>query len=232
MTTDNSGRPTWPYYPVFLRLQDQPVLLVGGGDVGLRKWRLLSRSGARVRIVSRELHPELQAAIEAGAALHLASEFDPLHLDGARLVVAATDDSDTNRRVARAAGEVGIPVNVVDDPQHSSFITPSIIDRAPVLVAISTAGDAPVLARRLREQIEALLPPRFGALARFMGRWRDQVRERIAAPQRRSIWEAFLEGAGAQQVLNGKPIWKPSLMVSSRWARCISWVRARVIRTC
>ena len=203
MATDNLDRPNWPYYPVFLRLQDQPVLLVGGGDVGLRKWRLLCRSGARVRIVSRELHPELQAAVQRGVAVHLASNFDPAHLDGARLVVAATDDSELNRRVAAVAGEAGIPVNVVDDPQHCTFITPSIIDRAPVLVAISTAGDAPVLARRLREQFEALLPPRLGALAQFMGRWRDQVRDRIAAPQRRSIWEAFLEGAGAQQVLNG-----------------------------
>lgn len=203
MATENDSAPRWPYYPVFLTLQDQPVVLVGGGDVGLRKWRLLRRAGAQVRIISRELHPELAAAVAAGESKHLATDFDPAHLNGARLVVAATDDAQLNQSVAAAATAAGIPVNVVDDPQHSSFITPSIIDRAPVLIAISTAGDAPVLARRLREQFEALLPARFGALAQFMGRWREQVRARIAAPQRRTIWEAFLDGAGAQQVLNG-----------------------------
>ena len=193
----------WPYYPVFLRLQGESVVLVGGGEVGLRKWRLLRRAGARILLISREVHPVLQSAVDAGTLMHLARDFEASHLDGALLVVAATDDEDLNRQVATAAAAKGIPVNVVDDPQHSSFITPSIVDRAPVLLAISTAGAAPVLARRLREQLEALLPPRFGALAQFMGRWRDQVRERIAAPQRRSIWEAFLDGAGAQQVLNG-----------------------------
>lgn len=193
----------WPYYPVFLKLQDQRVLLVGGGEVAARKLRLLLRAAARVEIVAEALQAEVAAACAQGQARHLAAQFDEAQLQGCRLVIAATDDVALNRRVADAAEQRGIAVNVVDDAQASRFITPAIIDRAPVLVAISTGGAAPVLARRLRERIETLLPARYGQLAAFMHRWRDRLHARLDASARRTLWERFLDSAAAERVLAG-----------------------------
>lgn len=201
MTTPSPA--TWPYFPAFLRLQDQPVLVIGAGEVALRKLRLLLRAGARPQVVAPQLHAEIQGWIDAGSVQQRAASYSADQLAGARLVIAATDDAALNQRVAADAQALGLWVNVVDDPAHSSYITPAIVDRAPLLLAISSAGAAPVLARRLRERLEALLPARLGAVAEFMGRWRDQVRDRIAAPARRRIWEAFLDQGGDQRVLAG-----------------------------
>src|SRR6185437_2044511 len=115
--------------------------------------------------------------------------FHPAHLDAAVVAIAATDCPETNARVAEAAGERRVPVNVADDPEHSSFILPAIVDRSPVIVAVGSQGSAPVLARRLREQLEALLPARLGALARFAGARRKAVRSALRPAARRSFWE-------------------------------------------
>jgi len=190
----------WPYFPVFLKLAGEPVLVVGGGEVALRKVRLLRRAQARIRLVARELHPEL-AALGVTAA---AAAFEPGHLAGCRLVVAATDDAALNARVAQAARERGIPVNVVDDEAASTWVSGAIVDRAPVLVAISSGGGAPVLARRLRERIEALLPAGYGGLARFLASVRERLR-RVPVERRRVATERFLDGVGAQRLLAGDP---------------------------
>jgi uroporphyrin-III C-methyltransferase/precorrin-2 dehydrogenase/sirohydrochlorin ferrochelatase len=188
----------WPYFPIFLKLAGERVLVVGGGEVALRKVRLLLRAQARVELVARELHPELAAAgLEARAAA-----FEPVLLDGCRLVIAATDDAALNARVAQAARERGIPVNVVDDEAASSWVSAAIVDRAPVLVAISSGGAAPVLARRLRERIETLLPAAYGRLAALLGALRPRLKG--ATPERRrAATEQFLEGAGAERVFAG-----------------------------
>jgi uroporphyrin-III C-methyltransferase/precorrin-2 dehydrogenase/sirohydrochlorin ferrochelatase len=188
----------WPYYPIFLRLQGVPVLVVGGGEVALRKVRLLLRAGAHVRLVARALHPELGALGLAAAA----AEFDPAQLDGCRLALAATDDAALNARVAREADARGIPVNVVDDSALSTWVSGSIVDRAPLLVAISSGGGAPVLARRLREKIEALVPEGYGRLAGFLAQVRARLKG-VPVERRRVATEAFLDGAGAQRVLAG-----------------------------
>lgn len=188
----------WPYFPVFLRLTGQRVLLVGGGEVALRKARLLLRAGAAIEVVARDIHPELLAS----GVRHLAGEFDPAQLRGARLVIAATDNVELNVRVAEAARVHGVPVNVVDDPVHSDWITPAIVDRSPVLLAISSSGSAPVLARRLREQIEALWPAGLGRLASFLAGARDRLRTLPTALRRRAI-ESFLDGSGPEKVLAG-----------------------------
>ena len=193
----------WTYFPVFLRLQAQPVLVIGAGEVALRKLRLLLHAGAQPRVVAPQLHPEIQGWVDAGSVQQLGANYHADQLAGVRLVIAATDEAPLNQQVAADAQALGIWVNVVDDPEHSSYITPAIVDRAPVLLAISSAGAAPVLARRLRERLEALLPAGLGAVAEFMGRWREQVRDRIAAPARRRIWEAFLDQGGDQRVLAG-----------------------------
>lgn len=191
------------YFPVSLRLDGARVVMVGGGEIAARKLRLLLRAGPDLAVVAQALNAEVDALRVAGRIRHLARQFEPAQLDGARLVIAATDDAQLNRAVAAAANARNIPVNVVDDPEHCTFITPSIIDRAPMQIAISTGGAAPVLARRLRERIEALLPTNYGRLADFMQSRRERAKAALPQPERRALWERFLDGRGADAVLNG-----------------------------
>lgn len=189
-----------PWLPITLRLAGALVLVVGGGEVAARKVRLLRKAAPRIVLVARVLNAELAALVASAQVEHLATVFEPAQVLGCRLVIAATDERETNRAVAAAADAANVPVNVVDDPEPSSFITPSLVERAPVWVAISTGGAAPVLARRLRERIEALLPASYGRLAAFMERHRPRVK-RLAVEQRRALWEQFLDGPGAERAL-------------------------------
>lgn len=193
-----SDVPRWAHFPVFLKLADERVLVVGGGEIALRKIRLLQRAGARIEIVARELHAELAAlGLTARAA-----EFRPEQLDGCRLAIAATDDAALNAAVAAAARARNVPVNVVDDEAAGTCVMPAIVDRAPLLVAIGSGGAAPVLARRLREQIEALLPAAYGRLAAFLAGARPRLRQ-LPVDERRKRVEQFLDGPGAERVLAG-----------------------------
>lgn len=188
--------------PVFLNLDRQPCLVVGGGAVAGRKVTLLQRAGARVRVVAPELGEALSALRVRGTIEHVAGAFEFQHLRGMRLVIAATDDPHVNRAVAEAADGANVPCNVVDDNQASSFIMPAIVDRSPVVVAIGTGGNAPVLAQQLKSKIEAWLPPRIGRLAAFAGRWREAVKQSFATMQeRRRYWQQFFEGPIAEHVL-------------------------------
>jgi uroporphyrin-III C-methyltransferase/precorrin-2 dehydrogenase/sirohydrochlorin ferrochelatase len=191
------------YLPVFLRLAGQAVVVVGGGTVAARKVAWLRRAGARVTVVAPRLHPDLEQQVLRGELTHGGATFCPAHLSAAVAVVAATAEQEVNAAVSAAARARGVPVNVVDDAELSSFIFPAIIDRSPIVVAVSSAGHAPVLARRVREQIEALLPERLGALARFMGARRKAVQRALGAPARRSFWERIAGGPVATQVLAG-----------------------------
>ena len=196
---------TRSYFPIFVDLLDQPVLVVGGGQVATRKIRLLRKSGAKVRVVARELDEELVTLAAEGALERVAATFEPAQLTGMRLVIAATDDRGLNRTVAAAAEAAGLLCNVVDDPAASRFITPSIVERAPITVAISTAGAAPVLARRLRERIESLLPAAYGKVASFMERHRGRVKT-LPQETRRQLWEDFLDGPGPERLLAGDEV--------------------------
>jgi uroporphyrin-III C-methyltransferase / precorrin-2 dehydrogenase / sirohydrochlorin ferrochelatase len=191
------------YLPVFLRVSDQPVLVVGGGEVALRKAEWFVKAGARVTVVAPELHPDLAAHVAANEVTHIAAAFEPAHLTGKMAAVAATDDRTVNSAVSTAARARGIAINVVDDPDLSTFIFPAIIDRSPLIVAVSSAGHAPVLARRVREQIEALLPGRLGALARFMGEHRVSVQRALGRLARRAFWERVVSGPVGTRVLEG-----------------------------
>ncbi|MEI4966763.1 siroheme synthase CysG [Aeromonas caviae] len=181
------------YLPIFCRLDNKPVLLVGGGEVAERKARLLLDAGARLTVVSPELDPELAELAANGTIEWLAGEFAPQQLAGKWLVVAATDRREVNALVYQSANMARIFANVVDDPKRSSFIMPSIIDRSPLMVAISSGGKAPVLARLLREKLEALLPQHLGAVAAFAGSLRERVKARFATMgERRRFWERLL----------------------------------------
>ena len=181
------------YLPIFCRLDNKPVLLVGGGEVAQRKARLLLDAGAQLTVVAPELDPELAELAANGSIEWLAGEFASEQLAGKWLVVAATDRREVNALVYQSANQARIFANVVDDPKRSSFIMPSIIDRSPLMVAISSGGKAPVLARLLREKLEALLPQHLGAVATFAGSLRDRVKARFASMgERRRFWERLL----------------------------------------
>ncbi|WP_421342577.1 siroheme synthase CysG [Aeromonas veronii] len=181
------------YLPIFCRLDNKPVLLVGGGEVAERKARLLLDAGAQLTVVAPELDPELAELAANGSIEWLAGEFASEQLAGKWLVVAATDRREVNALVYQSANQARIFANVVDDPKRSSFIMPSIIDRSPLMVAISSGGKAPVLARLLREKLEALLPQHLGAVAAFAGSLRERVKARFASMgERRRFWERLL----------------------------------------
>ena len=193
------------YFPLFLDLTGKPVLLVGGGDVAARKFTLLGEAGGVVTVVAPALGIEMAAAVAAGKATHLAREFVPGDVNGAWLVVAATNDRAVNAAVAAAANAVRIPCNVVDDRELSSFIMPAIIDRSPVQIAVSTGGTSPVLARLIRERLETLLDGSLGTLAAFADRWRERVRAKfsdIGARRRFLSW--MLTGPVAASLRAGR----------------------------
>ncbi|MEQ1580693.1 MAG: siroheme synthase CysG [Steroidobacteraceae bacterium] len=193
------------YFPIFLRLAGEPVLVVGGGEVAARKVDLLLRAGADVTVVAPDLEPRLASLLQSGHIAHVAQEFQPEHLNGMRLAIAATDRNAVNAWVAHQAESRGINVNVVDDRELSRFIMPAIIDRSPILAAVTSGGDAPVLTRRLREKLEAFLPHRLGELAKFSGSLRALVKKRLNdAPARRRFWEKFFDGPLAADVLAGR----------------------------
>ncbi len=191
------------YLPIFIQLRGSPAVVVGGGNVALRKVDLLLKSGARVTVIAPKLHDELRALAARGQLDYVAMEFHPHHLDGTSLVIAATDSRDVNAAVSSAAQARRVPINVVDDPELSTFIFPAIIDRSPVVVAVGSSGNSPVLARRVRQQIEAMLPARLGALARFVGDRRKEVQKILSPEQRRPFWERIIGGIVGTRVLAG-----------------------------
>jgi uroporphyrin-III C-methyltransferase/precorrin-2 dehydrogenase/sirohydrochlorin ferrochelatase len=154
------------------------VLVVGGGEVAERKARLLCDAGARVLVVARALTPWLdgQAADSAGVITHLAADYADEQLDGVVLAVAATADRELNARVAAAARARNLLANVVDDAELSGFIVPAIVDRSPVMIAVSSGGTAPVLARLIRERLETTVDESIGPLAELLARWRARIR--------------------------------------------------------
>ena len=193
------------YLPIFADLKQRPVLVVGGGDVAVRKVDLLQRAGAEIRIVAQSLSPELEQQRQQGQLLWLGKTFDPQQLDDVFLAIAATDDNALNAAVFAEADKRRVLANVVDDQPRCSFIFPSIIDRSPLVVAVSSSGQAPVLARLLREKLEALLPASLGQMAQVAGRWRGQAKQRLASiGERRRFWEKAFGGRFATLVANGQ----------------------------
>lgn len=178
------------YLPLFVKLTDKPVLIVGGGTVALRKAGTLLEAGARLFVVAQDFHTEFLQWQQQGKVRLINGSFEPELLNDKLLVIAATDDEQVNQAVYQAAEARQILVNTVDDQPKCRFIFPSVIDRSPVLVAISSGGTAPVLARRLREKLETLLPQYLGPLAGLVGSFRDKVKNHISGfAARRQFWE-------------------------------------------
>ncbi len=192
------------FLPVFLNVDSRPCVIIGGGDVAARKCRLLREAGAQVQVIAPDLCQELQALADRGEILHQDQDYQDTLLTDYALVIAATDDPDVNRRIAQAAKERNIPVNVVDNPDAGSFIMPSVIDRSPVVAAVSTGGSSPVLARLIRARLESLIPAGYGRLGELASRYRDKVKARLSsADDRRIFWDRILQGSVAERVFSG-----------------------------
>ena len=194
------------FLPVFLDLQTGPVLLVGAGDLARAKLRLLAAAGARIRYFATDgLHDLSGLGADEAARIELA-QGDPLTADLTGVIaILCAGAGDIGVAMSARAKAVGLPVNVMDDLVHSTFIFPAIVDRGDVVVAVGTGGASPVVARRVRERIEAVLPARIGDLATFIGRWRKTINGGIPAfALRRRFWERVVDGPIGALVLAGR----------------------------
>ncbi len=192
------------FLPILLDIRAQPCLVVGGGEVAARKTALLMRSGGHVTVIAPALHAVFDDYVATGKVVHRTTAFSAADVGAYAVVIAATDDEAINRMVAAAAKARRIPVNVVDQPALCSFIMPSIIDRSPVIVAVSSGGASPVLARLLRARLETLVPAGYGRLAALVGSFREQVKARYKPAERRRFWERVLQGPIAELVFSGR----------------------------
>ena len=185
------------YFPCFFDVKDQPCLVVGGGVVAERKARLLLRAKAKLTVVAPSIQKTLEKLLlEYQTDGLICREFDEQDVDGMLLVVAATDDNLVNAKVSQLCKSRNIPVNVVDQPTLSSFIVPSIVDRAPLIIGVSSAGNSPVLARYVRAKLESILPSFTGLLTQAAGNLREQVKSKISVESvRRVFWENTIREA-------------------------------------
>ncbi|MGB2129825.1 MAG: siroheme synthase CysG [Marinobacterium sp.] len=193
------------YLPLFFDLKQRPVLLVGGGDVALRKARLLTRAGARVTCVAHAVLPELHEMLDRHQGQVVIGEYHPALIDDKVLVLAATDNDELNARIHHDAVASNVPVNVVDSPALCTFVFPAIVDRSPIVIGISSGGQSPVLARLLRAKLETWIPSGYSRLGQLVGRFRDRVKSRFGSVnERRVFWESVLQGQVAERVFAGQ----------------------------
>jgi uroporphyrin-III C-methyltransferase/precorrin-2 dehydrogenase/sirohydrochlorin ferrochelatase len=193
------------YLPIFINIAQQPCLVVGGGQVAKRKVTLLLKAHANVTLIAPSILPELKAQVLASGGHVIEQAYHVQCLAQQRLVIAATNNQALNKQIFNDCEQANIPVNVVDAPALCRFILPSIIDRSPVVVAISSSGQSPVLARLLRTRLESMIPAAYGQLADFVGKFRQQVQHVLPdVSHRRAFWEKELQGRFADLVYNAR----------------------------
>ena len=199
------GEVKMDYLPIFFSLTHRECLVVGGGAVARRKVDLLLKAGGRVTVISPKLEPTLAELVAEGRIRHLPEVFHGGALKDMSLVISATEKKEVNRQVAEAAHQAHLPINVVDDPELCSFILPAIVDRSPVVVAVSSGGRSPVLARLLKARLESLVPSAYGRLADLAGELRAPVKQAFSRPEdRRKFWERNFQGPVARVFLAGR----------------------------
>ena len=191
-------------FPISLKLQQQPCLIVGGGHIAYRKAVLLAKAGAVIHVIAPEIESNLQEIVESSQGQYVQAPFSPdIQLRNYRLVIAATNDKAVNIQVFEACEAEKILVNSVDDLPHCRFMVPAIIDRSPLVVSIATNGKSPVLSRQIRTQLESTIPHGMGKLAEFSGQWRAVVKAKIENPdERRIFWEDLYASPLKEHVFN------------------------------
>ena len=191
--------------PIFMNITNRRCVVIGGGEVASRKVIMLLKANAAITLYSPEVCPALQVLSEDGTITHIKANFEPSQLTDACLVIAATDVEVVNTAVSIAAKAQNIPVNVVDSPALCTFTMASIVERSPIVIAISSEGNAPVLARYLRTKIETMLPAGYGRIASIAGEFRDKVKAKYTTSQaRRIFWEGVLQGPIVERILSGQ----------------------------
>lgn len=192
------------FLPIFLNIKERECVIVGGGDVATRKASLLLRAGADLHVIADSVCDELKSLHEKHNFRISNRDFRETDIKDATLIIAATNDADINRGISELANVSNIPVNVVDQPELCSFIMPSIVDRSPIIIAISSGGNSPVLTRRLKELNEVMLPSRIDKLAQLLGSYREKVKNRFENFQERlRFWENVLDSRVPELVYNG-----------------------------
>lgn len=191
-------------FPISLKLQQQPCLIVGGGHIAYRKAVLLQKAGAVISVIAPEIEAALHEIVQATAGQYVQAPFNPeIPLRSYRLVIAATNDAGVNRQVFEDCEAENVLVNSVDDPPHCRFMVPAIIDRSPLVISVASNGTSPVLSRQIRTQLETTIPHGMGKLAEFSGKWRSAVKAKIANPdERRIFWEELYASPLKEQVFN------------------------------
>ncbi|POQ00926.1 siroheme synthase CysG [Pseudomonas syringae] len=193
------------FLPLFHNLRGSRVLVVGGGEIALRKSRLIADAGAVLRVVAPEIEAQLNELVVQSGGEMILRGYSECDLDGCVLIIAATDDEPLNAQVSRDARLRCVPVNVVDAPALCTVIFPAIVDRSPLVIAVSSGGDAPVLARLIRAKLETWIPSSYGQLAGLAARFRNQVKGLFPnVQQRRAFWEDVFQGAIADRQLAGQ----------------------------
>ncbi len=191
--------------PIFFNITNRHCVVIGGGEVATRKVTMLLKAHAAITLYSPEICAELSDMVKAEQIKYVQTDFEKQQIENACLVIAATDNEAVNVAVSVAAKAQNIPVNVVDSPHLCTFTMGSIIERSPIVIAISSEGNAPVLARYIRTKIETMLPAAYGRIAAIAGEFRDQVKAKFATTQlRRRFWEDVLQGPMVERVLSGQ----------------------------
>lgn len=193
------------FFPMFLDIKHKPCLIVGGGDVAFRKASALLNAGAKVTVIAKAIKDDMEQLVKAGKLQVELGDYQSSHMQGQTLVIAATNNRPVNEQVYSDAKALGIPVNVVDNPDLCSFIFPAIVERGPMTIAVCSNGNAPVLGRLLRARIESIIPFQYGKLAELAQKYRAKVKSVFNnTNQRREFWESIFEGKVAQTVFDGQ----------------------------
>ena len=193
------------HLPIFINIRQRPCLVIGGGDIALRKINLLIKAQAKIDCLSPLFCEGIINLSKNGNVNLIDKIFEPDDVKDYAIIIASTDDSSVNSLISQLAKQAKIPVNVVDSPELSSFIMPSIVDRSPVIIAVSSAGKAPVLARLIRAKLETVIPSAYGILAEIAGEYRQKVKDRFAnIKDRRAFWESTFSGVIAEKVFSGR----------------------------
>ncbi|WP_185962525.1 bifunctional precorrin-2 dehydrogenase/sirohydrochlorin ferrochelatase [Thalassomonas sp. M1454] len=204
------------YFPIFLDAKKLNTVVVGGGNVAARKIELLLKTPAKITIVSPELKASVKALLNNPQVCWQQALYNKAVLANKQLVIAATNIEAINQQICTDANELGMLINVVDDPARCNYITPAIIDRSPMIIAMSSSGNAPILLQMLKSKIDLMLPSGYGKLATFCGKHRLKIQNAISQfSQRKAFWQNALEGEIAKQVLAGNEDKAEQLLINN-----------------